>query len=120
VIPQRGDTFAERLANAHADVASVHTGRSVLQIGTDTPQLTGKLLASSIEALHRPGTDAVLGPAEDGGWWGLGLRKPGLAMVLHWVPMSTADTGARTLEALREAGLRVGLLPELSDVGTMA
>jgi glycosyltransferase A (GT-A) superfamily protein (DUF2064 family) len=120
VIPQRGRDFADRLANAHADVAAMFPGHPVFQIGMDTPQVTGPLLGASIEALHQPGVDAVLGPAADGGWWGLGLRKPLHAMVLRWVPMSREDTGARTLAALRRGGLRVGRLAELSDVDTMA
>ena len=120
VIPQRGREFADRLANAHADVASRFPERAVFQIGMDTPQLTGTLLAESITALHRPRVDAVLGPAADGGWWGLGLRKPLHAMVLRLVPMSQADTGTRTLAALRRGGLRVGRLLELSDVDTIA
>lgn len=120
VFPQRGATFAERLANAHAEVATVHPGQSVLQIGMDTPQLTQELLADSIDTLHRPEFDAVLGPAADGGWWGLGLRTPGRARILRWVPMSRPDTGTLTLAALRSVGLRVGSLPELSDVDTIA
>jgi uncharacterized protein len=120
VIPQRGKDLADRLANAHADVAKAFPRRPVLQIGMDTPQLTGELLVKSIQALRLPGVDAVLGPAVDGGWWGLGLRRPVHAMALRLVPMSQADTGKRTLAALRRAGLRVGLLPELSDVDTMA
>ena len=48
VIPQRGDDFADRLANAHADSAD---GYPVLQIGMDTPQVTagsvGRLRASA-------------------------------------------------------------------------
>lgn len=120
VIPQRGRDFADRLANAHADTGNAFPGRPVFQIGMDTPQLTGTLLRESIEALHRPGVDAVLGPAVDGGWWGLGLRKSSHAMVLRLVPMSQGDTGRRTLAALRRAGLRVGQLPVLSDVDTVA
>jgi glycosyltransferase A (GT-A) superfamily protein (DUF2064 family) len=120
VIPQRGADFAERLANAHADAATACPGRAVLQIGMDTPQLRAELLAESIAALHRPGVDAVLGPAADGGWWGLGLRAPAHARVLRGVATSRADTGERTLAALRGLGLRVALLPELSDVDTLA
>jgi rSAM/selenodomain-associated transferase 1 len=120
VIPQRGKDFAARLANAHADAAALHSGRSVLQIGMDTPQLRPELLAESVEALHAPGIDAVLGPATDGGWWCLGLRSPSMAGVLRTVPMSRSDTGARTEHALRHAGLTVGQLPELSDVDIMA
>jgi len=113
VITQRGNTFAERLSNAHADV-----GRSVLQIGMDTPQVTADLLADASKRLSA--VDAVLGPATDGGWWALGLRDPTAARALRGVPMSRSDTGARTLDALRHRGLNVGLLPELSDVDTIA
>lgn len=120
VIPQRGPTFADRLANAHADTATVHPGHSVLQIGMDTPQLTAALLRESLEALHHNEIDAVLGPAADGGWWGLGLREPARARILRRVPMSRPDTGAQTRDALRFAGLRVGILTELSDVDTVA
>jgi uncharacterized protein len=118
VFPQRGKDLAARLVNAHRDV--VQLGRSVLQIGSDTPQVTPELLAESIEALHAPGVDAVLGPATDGGWWCLGLRSPADAVALREVPMSRSDTGARTGLALRRAGLAVGELAELSDVDTMA
>ncbi|RCW46163.1 hypothetical protein DFQ14_102466 [Halopolyspora algeriensis] len=121
IVRQRGEDFARRLAAAHADVAELMPQHPVLQIGMDTPQVTGALLERSAEPLHREGgPDAVLGPACDGGWWALGLRNPRWADVLGEVPMSRADTGDRTLEALRSAGLRVQLLPELSDVDTMA
>jgi len=111
VIPQRGLTFADRLANAHADVARF--GMPVLQIGMDTPQVTPSLLASCAEF-----EEAALGFALDGGWWALGLRDPLRAEGLRDVPMSQADTGVRTLEAL--LGLKVRNLPMLSDVDTMA
>jgi glycosyltransferase A (GT-A) superfamily protein (DUF2064 family) len=111
VVPQRGQTFAERLVNAHADIARF--GMPVLQIGMDTPQVTPELLASCAEF-----DEAALGFALDGGWWALGLRDPLRASVLRDVPMSRADTGTRTFEALQE--LRVRNLPMLSDVDTMA
>lgn len=120
VIPQRGNDFASRLTNAHADAGMLHCGRSVLQIGMDTPQLHPALLSESVDTLHRPGVDAVLGRATDGGWWGLGLRSPAAAAVLRDVPMSRPDTGARTELALRRAGLTVRHLSTLSDVDTMA
>jgi uncharacterized protein len=120
VIRQRGDGFAERLAWAHRDAADLVPSVPLLQIGMDTPQVTAELLAESAATLHRPGTDAVLGMASDGGWWVLGLRDPGYAKVLLDVPVSTSDTGRATYMALLHAGLRVGLLPELSDVDTVA
>lgn len=117
VIPQRGDDFADRLANAHADVAARFPWSPVLQVGMDTPQVQPPLLTAALARLTE--VDAVLGPAADGGWWALGLRRPADAHVLRDVPMSRADTGERTLLALRGLGLSVAHLPVLSDVDTV-
>ncbi|MFC9252349.1 TIGR04282 family arsenosugar biosynthesis glycosyltransferase [Amycolatopsis thailandensis] len=114
VIPQRGDGFDVRLANAHADAP--RPGEPVLQIGMDTPQVTPALLAEAANRLE----DAVLGPAEDGGWWALGLKDPLHAKALAGVPMSRDDTGRQTLRALADVGLNPGILPTLSDVDTIA
>jgi uncharacterized protein len=113
VVPQRGATFAERLAHAHADASA---GLPVLQLGMDTPQVTPELLTLSLDLLDTH--EAVLGPATDGGWWALGVRDAALAGCLEHVPMSRPDTGARTMSALR--GHNIALLPELSDVDDMA
>jgi uncharacterized protein len=111
VLPQRGSGLAERIANAFADAGPGPT----LQIGMDTPQVGPALLSACLSALDSS-VDAVLGPAEDGGWWALGLREPRHAGLLAGVPMSTPDTGRLTLAALHGGGLRVGLLPTLRDV----
>jgi uncharacterized protein len=111
VIPQRGNNFADRLANAHADAAA--SGHPVLQIGMDTPQVTAELLADCARRLAE--APAVLGLAHDGGWWALGVQSPTLAQCLRTVPMSQPDTGELTLKALRSNGIQVELLQELSD-----
>jgi uncharacterized protein len=111
VIPQRGAGLAARIAAAFTDVGV----GPILLIGMDTPQVTPALLTSCLSALNGS-VDAVLGPAEDGGWWALGLRDPLDAQLLEGVPMSTPRTGQDTLEALRTAGLHVRLLPTLRDV----
>lgn len=117
LLGQRGEGFPQRLAAAHADTAAAHPGLPVLQIGMDTPQVTAELLA---DACHRlVGADAVYGPAADGGWWAIGFRDPRLAGLLADIPTSRPDTGRRTLNALRTAGVRVDALPELVDVDTM-
>ncbi|MFB9565386.1 DUF2064 domain-containing protein [Saccharopolyspora hordei] len=117
VLGQRGDGFPARLAAAHADTAAAHPGLPVVQIGMDTPQVTPELLAEACAALD--GADEALGLAEDGSWWVIGFRDPAAARLLASVPTSRPDTGTRTLAALRAAGLRVALLPELTDVDTM-
>ncbi|WP_167109503.1 DUF2064 domain-containing protein [Mycobacterium sp. DL592] len=114
VIDQRGDDFAERLANAHADAAA---GRPVLQIGMDTPQVSAELLTSCARTLLA--TPALLGMARDGGWWILGVSEARTAECLREVPMSQADTGAVTLAALRHTVQNVSLVEELHDVDTV-
>jgi glycosyltransferase A (GT-A) superfamily protein (DUF2064 family) len=114
VIPQRGANFADRLANAHADAS---TGLPVLQIGMDTPQVTADLLAACGRELTR--ADAVLGFADDGGWWLLGVLRPSMADCLRTVPMSRPDTGASTLAALRGSGVDVVVVGELADFDTV-
>jgi glycosyltransferase A (GT-A) superfamily protein (DUF2064 family) len=110
VIRQRGDAFADRLANAHADCAD---GYPVLQIGMDTPQVTADLLARCAGRLVQ--ASAVLGMACDGGWWVLGVRTPAMAYCLRGVPMSQPDTGELTLKALRDNGIDVTPVEPLAD-----
>jgi glycosyltransferase A (GT-A) superfamily protein (DUF2064 family) len=85
----------------------------------DTPQVTPELLAEAAEPLVARTADATFGLAADGGFWLLGLRDIDPALVLG-VPMSRPDTGARQLARLERAGLRVRMLPELTDVDTAA
>jgi uncharacterized protein len=110
VAPQRGDGQAERLANAFVDA-----GGPALLIGMDSPQVTAALLDDAVAALRAPAVDAVLGPAEDGGYWAIGLNRPD-PRVFAGVPMSRPDTGRRQLERLHRLGLRTRLLPVLRDV----
>ena len=116
VFPQRGVGFAERLVNAHLDVAN--GDGVVVQVGMDTPQLTPDLLldvASAADDHH-----AVLGPADDGGWWVLALHDGAAAGALADVAMSTPSTYADTRRALERAGLDVGTTTSLRDVDTVA
>lgn len=113
-VAQRGGPLGDRLANAYADTRVA--GLASVLIGMDTPQVSPALLEAAGSGLDR--ADAVLGAAEDGGWWVLGLRDARYAEVLRSVPMSTATTGSATLAALRACGLRVDSLAVLHDVDT--
>lgn len=116
VVGQRGETFADRLANAYVDAAAAVGDRPIVQIGMDTPQVTPDLLARCGQTLL--GADAVLGPARDGGWWLLGVRSATMADCLREVPMSRSDTGALTRKALQDRGIEVVIVDELADVDT--
>ncbi|MCH5672328.1 TIGR04282 family arsenosugar biosynthesis glycosyltransferase [Streptomyces gilvus] len=105
VVRQCAGTLDERLAAAFA-----HCTGPTLLIGMDTPQVTPQLLAVDWTTC-----DAYFGPAEDGGFWALGLATPDPGL-LRGVPMSTPQTGA--IQRARLTGLRVRDLPPLRDVDT--
>ncbi|MGV9558307.1 TIGR04282 family arsenosugar biosynthesis glycosyltransferase [Streptomyces sp. NPDC003522] len=105
VVPQCAGGLDERLADAFARCEG-----PALLIGMDTPQVTPGLLTVDFADC-----DACFGPAEDGGFWALGLAVPDPAL-LRGVPMSTPSTGAVQRERLVAAGLRVRELPPLRDV----
>ncbi|WP_215452917.1 DUF2064 domain-containing protein [Streptomyces sp. ATCC 21386] len=109
VVPQQDGGLDERLAAAFAGCAG-----PALLIGMDTPQVTPDLLTVELA-----GHDAYFGPAEDGGFWALGLAEPNPAL-LRGVPMSSPHTGAVQRARLVSAGLRVHDLPVLRDVDTAA
>ncbi|ELS57399.1 TIGR04282 family arsenosugar biosynthesis glycosyltransferase [Streptomyces viridochromogenes] len=105
VVPQCAGGLDERLAEAFAGCAG-----PALLVGMDTPQVTPELLT-----VDWADCDAYFGPAEDGGFWALGLAEPDPAR-LRGVPMSTPHTGA--VQRARLDGLRVRDLPLLRDVDT--
>jgi len=111
LMPQPEGDLGARLEGVACRLRARGCGR-VLLLGADSPTLPW----SSLLALHDglTGHDYALGPAEDGGFWGLGLRlwPPGL---LDGVPWSDPETGAVTRARLEAAG-SVALAPPWYDV----
>jgi len=112
-----------RIAAAFAAAASRDPGPALL-IGMDTPQVDPALLNEALHLLHGD-AEAVLGPADDGGFWALGLDSLHNSAVwaerlVLGVPMSVRETGQSQLRRLQGAGLRVSMLPALRDVDTAA
>lgn len=112
IVPQGDGGLGARL-----DTAVLAAEGPVLVVGMDTPQLTPDVLGRAWSRLLAAGTDAVLGPTDDGGFWGIGVRtpRPGL---FDDVEMSTARTGHQQLARLRALGLAVAHLQRLRDVDT--
>jgi uncharacterized protein len=113
VVRQRGGGLDERIAAAFA--ARGASPIPQLLVGMDTPQLTADLLDDAMHALLDSGVDAVIGPAEDGGYWAVGLRCPN-AYAFVGVPMSRPWTYLAQRERFERLGLRVATLPSLCDV----
>jgi hypothetical protein len=112
VIPQRGAGLAERLACAFDDV-----GGPAFLIGMDTPQVRPEWLDAGLLAVSERG--AAIGTSPDGGYWGIGLRRPD-PMAFAGVPMSEYFTGAVQRARLAMLGLATAILRPLLDVDTFA
>lgn len=84
----------------------------VVIVGSDVPAITAAHIARAFAALER--SDAVFGPAADGGYWLVGLRRPrpGLFRGVRW---SSETALADTLASLGR-GPRVELLETLADI----
>ena len=87
-----------------------------LLIGSDAPQVTPALLDAGLAALAHH--DAVLGPAADGGYWAIGLRRPAQG-AFDGIPMSEPGTGAAQRARLAALGLSVAEPAPLRDVDTI-
>jgi glycosyltransferase A (GT-A) superfamily protein (DUF2064 family) len=112
VAAQTSGSLDERLAALCDLVAG-----PLLILGMDTPQLSSDHLAPLLEdwSAAAPEHDAWLGPATDGGFWSLAMRRPNGSLI-RGVPMSTDTTGAEQLARLRARGISAGLLTALRDM----
>jgi rSAM/selenodomain-associated transferase 1 len=115
--PQTGDDLGDRMEGAFVRVFAgvVH---EALLIGSDIPGLTTEVIEEAFDALLR--NDAVIGPADDGGYYLIGFRKrsfePGIFHDMVW---STGTVFRETMDKLHDASLKVHVLPELTDVDTV-
>lgn len=108
---QEGDDLGERMQLAFAE--GFRKGGPVVIIGSDCAQLTSELVEEAIDHLQRH--DFVIGPAEDGGYYLLGMRTfmPAVFEGINW---STAEVFSTTLQRLGAHNWSYELLPVLSDI----
>jgi rSAM/selenodomain-associated transferase 1 len=88
-----------------------------LLLGADSPHLPLALLRAALAAI--PGHDVVLGPAEDGGYFLLGLRAP-QPVLFDGIAWSTEEVLAQTLAKAAALGLTVHQTPPWYDLDTPA
>jgi len=92
---------------------------SAVVLNSDSPTLPNAFLRRTAEILARPGDRAVLGPADDGGYFLLGVKKPH-AHLFTDIAWSTADVAAQTRARAQEIGLELIELPSWYDVDDAA
>ena len=110
------DSLGARMAHAFGAAFGAGAGRVVI-IGTDCPDLSEALLTRAFDQLLTH--NLVIGPAEDGGYYLLGMNKVEAELFKNkrW---STAAVLPETLADAARLGLRVALLPTLSDIDSAA
>ncbi|MBI4370985.1 MAG: TIGR04282 family arsenosugar biosynthesis glycosyltransferase [Elusimicrobia bacterium] len=113
---QQGADLGRRLENAFAK-AFRDGADKVAIIGSDTPQLDPAIVAKAFSALDRK--EAVLGPARDGGYYLIGLRKTRPCLFAR-IPWSSDKVFAETVARARLEGVSLECLPELNDIDTFA
>jgi rSAM/selenodomain-associated transferase 2/rSAM/selenodomain-associated transferase 1 len=110
---QPAGDLGQRMAAAMSHHFAQTPHRPLLIVGTDCPALTPGHLQQAADALQD--ADAVLIPAEDGGYVLIGLRKPAPG-VFNGIEWSTPQVLEQTRERLRAAGLRWSEVATLWDV----
>ncbi len=121
-LPQRGAGLGERLTQAFHEVFSAKGGsasggqggsRRVMALGSDTLGLTSDIIQQGFEALAL--NDVVVGPAEDGGYYLIGLSsfQPGLFKEISW---STDIVLQQTYNRISKLGLSHQTLVPLQDL----
>ena len=106
--PQAEGDLTDRLLSAMGELP-------VIFYGSDTPDLTQQIVrdAGTMMAEH----DVVIGPAEDGGYYCIGVNGD-YSFLFEDMPWSSDQVFPETMRRIESAGLSCGLLPVLSDCDT--
>lgn len=116
LVAQRGADLGERLLHTFQALHAKRFAPMVL-IGSDTPSLPRSYVEQALALLDQPETDAVLGPAADGGYYLLGMRAP-LAPLFQDIRWSTEIVARQTRERAEEHLLCLKEVPVWYDLDT--
>lgn len=115
LLDQVGNDLGAKM-NGVFDILFARGYRRVVIVGTDVPSLPLESYQQAVQLLDQH--DTVLGPAVDGGYYLIGLKKPAPSLFQD-IPWSTDRVLALTKEKARELNLTLGLLREWRDVDTI-
>jgi rSAM/selenodomain-associated transferase 1 len=118
LLPSRRPGLGASLFDAAEDLLATGYGAACL-INSDSPTLPTSILIDAARALSSPGDRVVLGPAEDGGYYLIGLKQAH-ARLFEEIAWSTPLVFAQTVERAREIGLEPVVLPTWYDVDDVA
>ena len=112
---QHGNSLGERMKNAFSETFALGAKKTLI-IGSDCPEISSEIIEDAFLTLESK--DAVIGPAKDGGYYLLGIKKEHTFLFddKEW---STDSVFEDTVVDFMENRLTYGLLPKLSDVDTI-
>ena len=121
LVLQEAATIGQVLdASTSAFLAEGHD--CALVVNADSPTLPGEVVEQAVAALRQPGDRVVFGPASDGGYYLIGLKRPH-ARLFEDIAWSTPTVLSHSRERAAEIGLPVTLLPmwyDVDDAATLA
>jgi len=114
---QKGDDLGQRMQRAFEDAFESGAASAVI-IGTDIPDLTGRVIKNAFNVLKQK--KMVLGPAKDGGYYLIGFPKtafsPAVGDLFSGIKWGEKDVLKKTINAATGLGIRYFLVDELEDV----
>jgi rSAM/selenodomain-associated transferase 1 len=115
IVPQPDGDLGDRLTAVFRQ-AFAESYRHVIAVGTDCPLVTTGHFHDAFERLET--TDAVIGPAMDGGYYLIGLRRETPELFFQ-IPWSSPSVFEATRSAAASAGLTTSILEPLRDVDSI-
>ena len=109
---QEGPDLGFKLMNAFKTAFAEKNSKAAI-IGSDAPQISPRIAEEAFEALEI--ADMVLGPAEDGGYYLIALKRI-IPELFFEIPWSTEKVLSETLSRAQNLGLKIKLLPTLFDI----
>jgi rSAM/selenodomain-associated transferase 1 len=112
---QIGENLGERMSNAFTEVLTNHS-KAVI-IGSDCAELQGQVLSEAFA--HLAAHDFVVGAAEDGGYYMLGMKEaqPEVFANIEW---STDEVFSKTIGNIKQLEKSVAFSSTLSDLDNEA
>lgn len=115
LFPQTEGTLGDRLYNAARKVLDGGYRKAVL-VGTDIPDISGSIVLNAFGLLSEH--EIVFGPAVDGGYYLVGLKRP-IRELFEDIPWSSERTLRESLDTAKKYGFSVATTETLLDIDTI-
>lgn len=111
-LPQRGNDIGQKMLNAFKEVFNKGVKRAIL-IGTDIPAISSSIISEAFTLLNQ--NEVVIGPAEDGGYYLLGMKKI-YEFMFEKIEWGSDKVLASTLDILVNNNIKREIVTELIDI----